>query len=110
MSSIQDIINAATPGPWHRGEFGDVFTSDESGCRKGAVCITSSNSSFFDNWSGNSSFISCFDPEHIALMAEVISCTRNYLNKTYAEPVLHSMLVQAMVELDTYCETHGLSE
>ena len=76
MAKIQDIINAATPGPWH------WYAYNFTGARclrvdrpDDSEVIVHSLSNGVHVEGHNADFIATFDPEHIALMEAVIERT-----------------------------------
>ena len=95
--NIQDIIDAATPGPWWTA--GGIVSADNK-------YVTSSDPYVFQvplgaSWE-NATFAATFDPEHVALMEAVCEAARDGIpcQHEYAS----SACLVAMLE-DSLCTT-----
>ena len=89
--STQDIIEAATPGPWEvrgcvvPGEAIDYCYKDGNASIRLPVANTGVCDSKRLNPKSDARFIATFDPEHVALMEAVCEAAADYLQDTCNE-------------------------
>ena len=99
MSTIDDIINEATPGPW-RESFGmDDRTAIYTMLRSGNTHVVARSEGH------DSRFIAAFDPEHIRLMEDVCQAAERKRQRIFGQQSLYA----ACTALDAYRKERGLA-
>lgn len=103
MNTIRDIIEAATQGGWKWGEYDQLEALGETimfpSCACGAYKYERSIEDMAP-YDGNKKFIATFDPEHVALMEDVVDAAWSSADE--------EGLYNALTRLDEYRKKKGL--